>query len=95
VKKGVGGENEAYFVAVWKTERLRRSRSVGCAIEDQASMDGVLDSLIPYRNIVLGPAETDLEIVVLSNELQDCCSALVRLAHWSEVTTRGSTDNKL
>jgi hypothetical protein len=38
-------------------------------------MDGELDLLIPYRNIVLGPAETDLEIVVFSNELQDCCSA--------------------
>ena len=51
------------------------------AVEDQASMDGGPDLLIPYRNIVLGPAETDLEIVVFSNELQDCCSALVRLAH--------------
>ena len=80
---------------MWKTERLRRSQSVGCAIEDQASMDGGLDSLIPYRNIVLGPAETDLEIVVFSNELQDCCSALVRLAHWGEVTTRGGTDSRL
>jgi hypothetical protein len=51
------------------------------AVEDQASMDGGPDLLIPDRNIVLGPAETDLEIVVFSNELQDCCSALVRLAH--------------
>jgi hypothetical protein len=57
------------------------TQSVGRAIEGQASMGGGLDSLIPYRNIVLGPAETDLEIVVFSNELQDCCSALVRLAH--------------
>jgi hypothetical protein len=64
------------------------------AIEDQASVDGGLDSLIPYRNIVLGPAETDLEIVVFSNELQDCCSTLVRLAHWGKVTTRGSTDSR-
>ena len=90
-----GRENGTYFVAVWKTERLRRSQSVDCAIEDWASMDGGLDSLIPYRNIVLGPAETDLEIVVFSNELQDCCSILARLSHWGEVTTRGGTNSRL
>jgi hypothetical protein len=64
-----------------KQNGFTKINQLAVAIEDQASMDGRLDSLIPYRNIVLGPAETDLEIVVFSNELQDCCSALVRLAH--------------
>jgi hypothetical protein len=64
-----------------KRNGLGEVSQFGCAIEDQASMGGGLDSLIPYRNIVLVPAETDLKIVVFSKELQDCCSALVRLAH--------------
>jgi hypothetical protein len=65
----VQGE-ETYFVAVWKTDRLRK-RSAN-SIPWWKGHIIWLDLLIPDCNVVLVPTIPDLEIVVLGDKLKDC-----------------------